>query len=128
VAGLQVLRFGCVRWVSLWVSACLLCALLRCLRAVWQVLPCVALWVSALMSCAVVLGCAFINKNKGLQHFLNETDYMRDNIPINFLIISIMCPPLFDYIDNIMSIISCSANLQKDPPLKKFWVLFFCQG
>jgi len=86
-----------------------------------------ALW-SALMRCAVVLGCAFINKNKGLQHFLNEMDYMRDNIPINFLIISIMCPPLFDYIDNIMSIISCSANLQKDPPLKKFWGLFFCQG
>lgn len=53
---------------------------------------------------------------------------MRDNIPINFLIISIMSLPLFDYIDNIMSIISCSANLQKDPPLKKFWVLFFCQG
>ena len=37
---------------------------------------CVVLWVSAgaalwsvLMRCAVVLGCAFINKNKGLQCF-----------------------------------------------------------
>ena len=67
---------------ALWVSVlCLWCALLRCLCAVWQVLPCVVLWVSAgaalwsaLMRCAVVLGCAFINKNKGLQRFLNEID------------------------------------------------------
>jgi hypothetical protein len=45
-----------------------------------------ALW-SALMRCAVVLGCAFINKNKGLQCFFNALYYMRDNIPINFSII-----------------------------------------
>jgi len=86
-----------------------------------------ALW-SALMRCAVVLGCAFINKNKGLQHFLNETDYMRDNIPINFLIISIMCPPLFDYIDYIMSIISVFFCVKKTPPSKSFGSLFFSQG
>tara|TARA_R110002126_G_scaffold28166_1_gene93889 strand:+ start:2495 stop:2725 length:231 start_codon:yes stop_codon:yes gene_type:complete len=76
---------------------------------VWQVLPCVVLWVSAgaalwsaLMRCAVVAGYAFINKNNGLQRFLNEKDYMRFYLPINFSIISIMSLPLFDYIDYIM--------------------------
>ena len=61
----------CVPVVS---ALCLWCALLRCLCAVWQVLPCVVLWVSAgaalwsaLMRCDVVAGCAFINKIKGLQ-------------------------------------------------------------
>jgi hypothetical protein len=110
----------CVR-----LSVCLWC--LRCACGAPCCAVCGALW-SALIRCAVVLGCAFINKNKGLQRFLNEKDYMRFYLPINFSIISIMSLPLFDYIDNIMSIISCSANLQKDPPLKKFWGLFFCQG
>jgi len=67
---------------------------------VWQVLPCVVLWVSAgaalwsaPIRCAVVLGCAFSNKNKGLQRFLNEKDYMRFYLPINYSIISIMSLP-----------------------------------
>jgi hypothetical protein len=86
-----------------------------------------ALW-SALMRCAVVLGCAFINKNKGLQRFLNAIDYMRLYLPINFLIISIMCLPLFDYIDNIMSIISVFFCVKKTPPSKSFGSYFFSQG
>jgi hypothetical protein len=121
-----VLRFGCVRWVSLWVSVCLWCALLRCLCAVWQVLPCAAVGV-----CACVLRCSagvcFVNKNKGLQRFLNEKDYMRLYLPINFLIISIMSLPLFDYIDNIMSIISVLLNFKKTPPSKSFGSSFFSQ-
>jgi len=122
----------CVRWVSLWVSVRLWCALLRCLCAVWQVLPCVLLWVSALwsalMCCACGVGVCFVNKNKGLQCFLNEKDYMILYLPINFLIISIMCPPLFDYIDNIMSIISVLLNFKKTPPSKSFGSSFFSQG
>jgi hypothetical protein len=113
-------------------ALCLWCALLRCLCAVWQVLPCVLLWVSALWSalvcCACSAGVCFVNKNKGLQCFLNEKDYMRFYLPINFLIISIMCLPLFDYIDNIMSIISMFFCVQKTPPSKSFGSYFFSQG
>jgi len=65
-----------------------------------------------------VAGCAFINKNKGLQCFLNELDYMRFYLPINFLIISIMSLPLFDYLDYIMSIISVFFCVKKTPPQK----------
>ena len=82
--GLQVLGVCCV-CLSVGVCACL-CACGVCAVpvvrpaalwvSVWQVLPCVVLWVSAgaalwsaLMRCAVVAGCAFINKNKGLQRF-----------------------------------------------------------
>ena len=131
---------GCLLCVvSLCALVCVpvgVCALLCCACgalwvSVWQVLPCVVLWVSALwsalMRCAVVLGCAFINKNKGLQHFLNENDYMRFYLPINYLIISIMSLPLFDYIDNIMSIILCSANLQRTPPSKSFGSYFLAR-
>jgi hypothetical protein len=116
-------------------ALCLWCALLRCLCAVWQVLRCVVLWVSAgaalwcaLMRCAVVAGYAFINKNKGLQCFFNEMDYMRFYLPINFLIILIMSPPLFDYIDYIMSIISVLLNFKKTPPSKSFGSSYFSQG
>jgi len=111
-----------VRPAALWVS-------------VWQVLPCVVLWVSAgaalwsaLMRCAVVLWCAFINKNKGLQCFFNEMDYMRLYLPINYLIISIMSLPLFDYLDYIMSIISVFFCVKKTPPSKSFGSSFFSQG
>lgn len=115
--GLQVLGVCCV-WCHCVRLSVGVCALLRCACgalwvSVWQVLPCVVLWVSAgaalwsaLMRCAVVAGCAFINKNKGLQRFLNEKDYMRFYLPINYFIISIISLPLFDYIDNIISIIS----------------------
>lgn len=117
---------GCLR-----LSVCLWCALLRCgCRCVAGFALCgaagAALW-SALMRCAVVLGCAFINKNKGLQRFLNEKDYMRFYLPINYSIISIMSLPLFDYIDYIMSIISCSANLQRTPPSKSFGSYFLAR-
>lgn len=95
---------ACRCWVSavlgvtvcacLWVSAlvcvpvvsalCLWCALLRCgclcgrFCPVWccgclQVLRCVVRFNAALWCCV----CAFFNKNKGLQRFLNEMDYMR---------------------------------------------------
>jgi hypothetical protein len=96
---------------------------------------CVVLWVSAgaalwsaLMRCAVVAGCAFINKNKGLQRFLNKKDYMRFYLPINYSIISIMCPALFDYLDNIMSIISVLFKFKKTPPSKSFGPSFFSKG
>ena len=134
--GLQVLGVCCAGCHCVRLSVCLWC--LRCACgapccavgvAVWQVLPCVVLWVSALwsapMRCAVVLGYGFINKNKGLQRFLNEKDYMRFYLPINYLIISIMSLPLCDYIDYIISIISCSANLQRTPPSKSFGSFFF---
>lgn len=92
----------------------------------------VLLWVSALWSalvcCAVVAGCDFINKNKGLQCFLNEKDYMRLYLPINFLIISIMWLPLFDYIDNIMSIILVLLNFKKTPPSKSFGSSFLVRA
>jgi hypothetical protein len=108
-----------VRPAALWVS-------------VWQVLRCVVLWVSAgaalwsaLMRCDVVAGYAFINKINDLQRFYNEMDYMRFYLPINYSIIRIMSLPLFDYIDYIMSIISVLFKFQEDPPLKKFWALFF---
>lgn len=142
----------CAVPVCLFLRACRCCVCVRlsvclwCLRcacgapccavgvAVWQVLPCVVLWVSAgaalwsaPIRCAVVLGCAFSNKNKGLQRFLNEKDYMRFYLPINYLIISIMSLPLFDYIDYIMSIISCSANWQRTPPSKSFGSYFLAR-
>ena len=123
---------ACRCWVSavcgvtvcacLWVSALVCVPVVRPAAlwvSVWQVLRCVVLWVSAgaalwsaLMRCAVVAGCAFINKNKGLQRFFNEIDYMRLYLPINYSIISIMCPALFDYLDNIMSIISVLFNFK----------------
>jgi hypothetical protein len=80
------------------------------------------------MRCDVVAGYAFINKNKGLQRFLNEKDYMRFYLPINFSIISIMCLPLFDYIDYIISIISVFFCVKKTPPSKSFGTSFFGQG
>jgi hypothetical protein len=111
-----------VRPAVLWVS-------------VWQVLRCVVLWVSAgaalwsaLMRCDVVAGYAFINKNKGLQRFLNEKDYMIFYLPINYWIISIMSLPLFDYIDNIISIISVLFNFKKTPPSKSFGFSFFSKA
>lgn len=125
----------CVRLsVCLWCLRCACgapcCAVGVCVAG----FACVVLWVSAgaalwsaLMRCAVVAGCAFINKNKGLQRFLNEKYYMRLYLPINYLIISIMSLPLFDYIDNIMSIISCSANLQRTPPSKSFGSYFLAK-
>jgi hypothetical protein len=140
---MQVLRFGCVRWVLLWVSVCLWVSALVCVRcacgapccavcvAVWQVLPCAAVGVCAVV-CACVLRCGgrvcFANKNKGLQCFLNEKDYMRLYLPINFLIISIMWLPLFDYIDNIMSIILVLLNFKKTPPSKSFGSSFLVRA
>jgi hypothetical protein len=86
-----------------------------------------ALW-SALVCCACSAGVCFVNKNKGLQRFLNEKYYMRLYLPINFLIILIMSLPLFDYIDYIMSIISVFFNFKKTPPSKSFGSSFFSQG
>ena len=130
VVSLCALVCGCLRLsVCLW---CLRCACGALWVSVWQVLRCVVLWVSAgaalwsaLMRCAVVAGCAFFNKNKGLQRFFNEIDYMRLYLPINYSIISIMCPALFDYLDNIMSIISVLFNFKKTPPSKSFGFSFF---
>jgi hypothetical protein len=101
-----------------WCAVCVLCG---------RFCP-VLLWVSALVCCACSAGVCFVNKNKGLQRFLNEKDYMRFYLPINFFIISIMCPPLFDYIDNIMSIISVLFNFKKTPPSKSFGSSFLVRS
>jgi len=99
----------CACFYGLAGAGCLLCVVSLC----------------ALVRCAVVAGCAFFNKNKGLHHFFNEKDYMRFYLPINYSIISIMSLPLFDYIDNIMSIISVLFKFKKTPPSKSFGPSFF---
>jgi len=79
--------------------------------------------------CAYALCCSsgvcFVNKNKGLQCFLNEKDYMRFYLPVNYFIISIMSLPLFDYLDYIISIISVLFCVKKTPPSKSFGSSFF---
>ena len=77
---------------------------------------------------AKAIAWGFVLKINDLQRFLNEKDYMRFYLPINFFIISIMSLPLFDYIDYIMSIISVLLNFKKTPPSKSFGSSFFSQG
>ncbi len=76
---------------------------------------------------AKAIAWGFVLKINDLQRFLNEKDYMTFYLPINFLIISIMCLPLFDYLDYIISIILVFLNFKETPPSKSFGSYFFSQ-
>jgi hypothetical protein len=100
---------------------CAVCVLCGRFCPVWCAVVCAyALCCSA--------GVCFVNKNKGLQCFLNEMDYMIFYLPINFLIISIMCLPLFDYLDYIISIILVFLNFKETPPSKSFEFFFLVKA
>jgi hypothetical protein len=108
-----------------WVSLCaLVCGCLRLSVCLW----CLRCACGAPCCAVGVCVCAFFNKINDLQRFLNEKDYMRFYLPINYSIISIMSLPLFDYIDNIMSIISVLFKFKKTPPSKSFGSSFFSKA